>query len=599
MIFDTVNKIKSKLNQNEKNESINPTNNSYINNSFLKQLPMAVAVFDTNGNYLFVNDKYINNKSHKKIIIGKNDFYYFQLIDVDPDCAAKRNKYFNQALKEKRMIRFTEKLKIGNKKIKYFTRFFQPIIANDNITEIHFYGIDLTALMLAQKELKYLAYHDYLTSLKNRDAFYEYIDQLLIEKKQNNSMQDAILFCELENLGLVNDAYGHNIGDKLLKEASYRLRDVLNRSDLIFRIGGDEFAIILKNKKNELEIGRVAENVIKVCSDQYKINSHIIPNISVNIGIAVVLKDGKKRDTLLKHAEKAILNSKKSGKNTFQFYSKSITESSVKKLKIENYLQELVRENDFENQFDVLYQPIVEKKPEKDYRVIGAEALLRWNNPKIGWVMPDTFIPIAEESDLISNIGDWVLLKAATEFQVLQNKTDFPLTLSVNFSAKQMRSASASDKVEAIVSSVGIEPKSLQLELTETNYLDEHEDINNNIAAFRNFGVKLAIDDFGVGFASLSYLHKVPASTIKIDKSFIRYFSTRKEHRELVRSIIVLGENLEKDVIAEGVEQVEDLFLLDSQKCYKYQGFLFSKPLNISDFEKYLSKQTLLTTVFE
>jgi len=268
-------------------------------------------------------------------------------------------------------------------------------------------------------------------------------------------------------------------------------------------------------------------------------------------------------------------------------------------LRIENYLRDLVYANDFENQFGIMYQPIVEKNYQGGYNVIGAEALLRWNNPKMGWISPETFIPIAEETELIANIGDWVLYNAAMDYQKLKNNIENPFYMSVNFSAKQMRTKSAVKKIETILDTTGISPFNLQLELTETNYLDENVDVNENIKTLTNMGIKLAIDDFGVGFASLSYLHKVPAKTIKIDKSFIRYLSTSKEHKELVKSIIVLGENLHKEVIAEGVEQVEDLYLLDKQKCHKYQGFLFSKPLYFSDFERYMNKENLLTTIIK
>lgn len=569
---------------------------------YLEQLPMSAAVFDLKGNYKYVNDEYLIENKFKTDIIGKDDKFYFELIGIDLKCVDKRKDILKQVIKEKRTLRFTEKLQyINTKKSRYYKRYFQPIFSNNNGTlkEIHLYGSDLTAVILGQKELKYLAYHDKLTNLKNRESFNEQLDQIISEYHKDDENLTAILFCDLDNFKLVNDSHGHDVGDRLLKEVSSRLNNIIKKSDYVYRLGGDEFTLIMKNIKDELDAGRIAENLIKLLSAPYFIDEHKITYISISVGIVIFPQDGEEREILVKHADSAMYNAKKRGKNTFQFYSKSTTASSVKKLRIENYLRDLVYANDFESQFGILYQPIVEKNYKGGYSVIGAEALLRWNNPHMGWISPDTFIPIAEESQLIANIGDWVLYKAIMDYQNLKENVDSPFYISINFSAKQMREKTAVKKIETIMESSGISPFNLQLELTETNYLDEHSDVNHNIKALTDMGIRLAIDDFGVGFASLSYLHKVPAKTIKIDKSFIKYLSTSKEHKELVKSIIVLGENLNKEVIAEGVEQVEDLYLLDKQKCHKYQGFLFSKPLSVIDFERYMSKENLLTTIIK
>jgi len=598
MISNFIRKIKVYNKNSEPKESPYIFSSSKSKYSYLDQLPMEAAVFDLKGNYKYYNEKYIIKSLSQNDIIGNNDFYYFKQAGIAAECAQKRSDLFNQVIEEQKEVRFTEKLiNTQTNKTRYYKRYFQPIFVDNKMTEVHLYGNDLTAVILAQNELKYLAYHDKLTGLKNRDSFNEQVDQLLSEINGGNGHFSAILFIDLDNFKIVNDNFGHDIGDGVLRKVASRLKNLFDKSDFIYRLGSDDFAIIMRKAKSELEVGRNAENIIKMVSAPYYIQNIKIPYFSCSIGIAVIPKDGTKRDILCKHADSALHNAKKRGNNTFQFYSKSITESSVKKLRIENNLRTIVNADDFENHFEVLYQPIVEKTSNTEYKVIGAEALLRWNNTDLGIIKPEYFIPIAEDSDLISNIGDWVLFKAASDFYNLQKNWKDPLRISVNYSAKQLRSANAIDKVQTIIDAVGIDPHKVQLELTETNYLDEHPGISNNIAALGEMGIRLAIDDFGVGFASLSYLHKVPASTIKIDKSFIKYFSTRKEHRELVKSIIVLGENLDKEVIAEGIEQVEDLYLLATQNCYKYQGFLFSKPLNLNDFISYLSKENHLTTI--
>jgi EAL domain-containing protein (putative c-di-GMP-specific phosphodiesterase class I) len=268
-------------------------------------------------------------------------------------------------------------------------------------------------------------------------------------------------------------------------------------------------------------------------------------------------------------------------------------------LKIEKNLTNLVAKNEYDDQFNILYQPIVEKNPAGEYKIIGAEALLRWKSPELGFVKPETFIPVAEETNLISDIGEWIFYKTCNEYSDLMKRTAHSLFLSVNFSAKQLRSADVVKRLERILKATNFKAQSLQLELTETSYIDDHHEVLVNLQELEKLGVKLALDDFGVGFASLSYLHKVPASTIKIDKSFIRFLSTSSRHKELVKSIIMLGQNLNKEIVAEGVEQVEDLYLLDSQKCIKYQGFLFSEPITLAEFETLLKKENLLSTVIK
>jgi len=223
--------------------------------------------------------------------------------------------------------------------------------------------------------------------------------------------------------------------------------------------------------------------------------------------------------------------------------------------------------------------------------------LIRWENQELGFVKPDSFIPVAEEANLISDIGTWIFRKSLKEYRNINDNREYPLYISINFSARQLRSNESLKRLKVILEEEKFDPEYLQLELTETSYLHDDSAVLQNLKEIDKMGIQLALDDFGVGFASLSYLHKVPAQTIKIDRSFIRYLSTSLHHKELVRSIIMLGENLNKDVVAEGVEQVEDLYLLDAQRCYKYQGYLFSQPVTLEEFAKLTLKENLLTTL--
>jgi len=302
-------------------------------------------------------------------------------------------------------------------------------------------------------------------------------------------------------------------------------------------------------------------------------------------------KDGKEREVIIKNASNALINAKKLKNSNFQYFSDEVTKKSLKRLEMENKLRLLVNEKSFDKQFEILYQPVVEKMLSGDYRIIGCEALLRWHNPDLGSVSPNIFIPIAEETDLICPIGDWVLYRAINDFKTVMEKLEKQLYIAINLSAHQMKSPHLVKKIENIIKNTNIDPQDLHLELTETSFLDEELHVIKNIDAIEHLGIKIDIDDFGVGFASLKYLQKFPVSTIKIDRSFIQNLNYSNEHRRLVESIIILGKNLNKDIIAEGVENLEHLYLLYTQKCYKYQGYLFSKPITLNKFERLLNEE--------
>jgi EAL domain-containing protein (putative c-di-GMP-specific phosphodiesterase class I) len=277
-----------------------------------------------------------------------------------------------------------------------------------------------------------------------------------------------------------------------------------------------------------------------------------------------------------------------------------MNEAAANRTLIERNLKTLVEKQDYENQFKVVYQPIVARNGSSDdYNIVGSEALLRWHSPELGWISPDTFIPIAEESNLITNIGDWVFNKACYDYKSYSSKVDRDLYVSINLSAKQLKASNVVRRITNTLNYLHLDPQKIQLELTETSYLDDHSTVLNNIEKISELGLGLAIDDFGTGFASLSYLHRIPATAIKIDKSFIQYLNTSDYHKELVKSIIILGQNLKKDIIAEGVEQLDELHTLNEYKCNKFQGYLFSRPTELSDFEALLQKETILTTTIK
>ncbi|MBN2367006.1 MAG: bifunctional diguanylate cyclase/phosphodiesterase [Calditrichaeota bacterium] len=551
-------------------------------------MPIEVAIYDTDGKYVFVNERYLSDPEISDKIIGEDDLYLCSLMGIQKESLEKRRQHFGEAIETRKIIQFTEKLYFpARNQTLYYKRIFQPLFSSNNgeqITGLCLFGNSLTSVIQAQKELKYLVYHDKLTGLKNREAFLESLDQLIIESDRDTDV-NAILICDIDNFKMVNDSFGHRTADDCLKEISNRIHRALRKSDLIFRIGGDEFAIILKNLKQEYDASRIAEKVIQEVTQPFHFKDEKINFLTLTIGIVLTPKDGKDRETLIKKATSALKNAKKIHRNDFQFFSEDLTEKYQKRMEMENNLRFIIHKNSFEQQFKILYQPIVEKGNGGDYRIIGCEALLRWKNPDLGDVSPDIFIPIAEETDLICPLGDWVLTKALKDFKAMTQRIQKQLHISINFSAKQMQTPDIVRKLETVIKETNIDPTDLHLELTETSFLDEGMQVIQNINEIEKLGLKIAIDDFGVGFASLKYLQRFPVSIIKIDRSFIKNINMSNIHKKLVESIIILGKNMNKDIIAEGVENLEHLYVLYTQQCYKYQGYLFSKPVSIEDLE--------------
>jgi diguanylate cyclase (GGDEF)-like protein len=567
---------------------------------FYLNLPTEFAVFDLEGRYIFANSKYIPDDEKREEVIGKDDTDYFRLAGIRKECIEKRKEMFERVVEEKKIVRFTEKLIFPDlNKTLYYKRAFHPVFKSGNqktLTEIHMFGDNMTAVIHSQQELKYLAYHDKVTGLRNREAFYQELDQVIYEsERKTDEKYSAVLFCDLDNFKLVNDTLGHDIGDQILREVANRMKSSLRKSDFVFRLGGDEFTVLVKELNQEYEAGYIGEKLITNLALPYQIGEHKINYLTVSVGIVLFPKDGVDRELLVKRADTAMYNAKNNGKNNFRYFSETMTKQSLERLGLEKNLRSVVQEERFEDEFHVLYQPIIEKKRNGKFRIIGAEALLRWDNPELGSVSPHLFIPIAEKTDIIFHIGEWVLKKACEDLLSLNQKINRTIYASVNFSARQLKKPDIVNTLENIIADTNVDPKKLQLELTETAYLDKQVEVINRIKQLESMGLNIAIDDFGVGYASLVYLQKIPASTIKIDRSFITDMHTSEEHEAFVKAILTLGRNLNKEIIAEGVERMQHLDIRSMQKCYKYQGFLFSRPLPLQDLEDFIHYEDKIT----
>ncbi len=566
-----------------------------------KKIPMEIAVFDLQGNFIFLNDYYFTNGINGKEFLNRNEEYYFYRLQIDQGALNLRKKYFERAVKSGQLMRFTEKLYFPAKnRTFYYKRIYLPLFdsKNKHVIALVLFGNNLTHLVLSQKELKYLAYHDRLTGLRNREAFYEQLSQVVKEASRDKNMLSAILFVDLDNFKLINDSLGHDYGDFVLREAAKRMVKLLRKTDQVFRLGGDEFTILLRGLKRELDAGLVAEKIVKALSQPYKIKDELITSISPSIGISLVPRDGLSVEDLVKNADIAMYEVKKAGKGGYKFFARRMTEDSLKRLQIVNELKAVIEQQAFDEQFTMHYQPILASNGKvNNFKIIGVEALIRWNNPKLGQVPPSDFIPIAEESHLINEFNHWIIDRSLKDFNEISKFHNNGLYLSINVSPLGLKSEDFARGLQNALLKYHLNPKSIQLEITETSLMDEGPAISKNIAALVGMGVELAIDDFGTGYASLNYLQNIPAQTIKIDRSYISRIDSDTKNKDMIRAILAMGKSLNKNLVAEGVETPEHLEFLKQNDCRQFQGYLFSKPIDVDSLIDIFSKHNMEITL--
>ncbi|MCY9879053.1 EAL domain-containing protein [Vibrio natriegens] len=484
-------------------------------------------------------------------------------------------------------LRYSVEIEVAGRVWKLFFQARKSLIGNDIyfIPKIVFGVGILMSLMLfglfrfassnhkAQEHIRYLAFHDALTGLPNRTFMEERISDAVTSARRNGCYF-AILFLDLDRLKSVNDSLGHYFGDLLLNNVAHRLKSDLRESDTVARLGGDEFIIILNNIHDLDVVNIIASRINKYMNLPFYIAEHKV-TVSVSIGISVFPRDGEDTKDLIKYADIAMYHSKKMGRNRYHYFNLQMKEQEKNKLEVEEGLHEAL----INQQLEVFYQPKVDVNSNE---MVSVEALIRWNHPIKGLIGPVDFIPIAEETDLILDIGDWVLLEACRQckaFQKMQH-IDSNLKVSVNISAKQLDDESRllSSVVLALKES-GLKAEYLELEITETMLMQNFDKVIETIKKLKSIGVTFSLDDFGTGYSSLSYLRLFPVNTVKVDRSFISNVTTSRESAAIVSAIISLAHNLGLNVVAEGIETLEQLKYLQQNKCKTYQGYLYSKPL--------------------
>ncbi len=438
---------------------------------------------------------------------------------------------------------------------------------------------DITSRKRSEERIRFLAYYDPLTELPNRVLFEEHMSRALAAARRSGN-QLALLFLDLDRFKSINDSLGHLAGDLLLQSVARRLKKHIRESDTICRQGGDEFIIVLTGIENPESVIRVAENIVKEMAEPHHIaGQHLV--VSFSIGISLFPQDGSTSESLIRNADAAMYHAKDAGRNNFQFFSAEMNSEAFERLSMEGDLRQALRKGEFY----LKYQP---KMDLKSGNLIGMEVLLRWRHGEKGEIPPAKFIPIAEECGLISPIGDWVLETACRQCQRWRDSGSFSLPISVNISALQFRQQKISDTISRILEETGLDPKLLELELTESMVMQNAQETMVTLAELKKLGVALSIDDFGTGYSSLNYLRYFPLDRLKIDRSFVRHISTVEADAAITRTIISMGHSLNLKVIAEGVETSAQLEILKDQGCDEIQGFYYSEPLLPEEFERYL-----------
>jgi diguanylate cyclase (GGDEF)-like protein len=427
------------------------------------------------------------------------------------------------------------------------------------------------------EENRILAYYDSLTGLPNRSLFMEHLRQSL-RRAHRDEHRVAICLLDLDEFKQINDTLGHNAGDQLLKIVAQRLTERL-RSGTVARIGGDEFAFCLTDFSGVDSPARVAQGLLSEITRPYTLRDQEV-FITASVGIAIYPADGKELETVVKNADTAMYHAKRGGRSNYQFYTPSMNATAIQRLAMENALRKSIELD----QLRAFYQPVVDVQTRE---ILGAEALLRWVHPEFGMVSPSEFIPLAEESGLIIEIGEWVLREACTQARAWHDSGHQIFSMSVNVSGRQFKDGGFLDTVGRVLSDTGLSPQALTLELTESLLLDI-EAVTITLGRLRGLGVRIAIDDFGTGFSSLGYLKHFPLDALKIDQLFIRNLATDSDDSAIADAIITLAHSLKLQVVAEGVETEQQLAHLRQTSCDTAQGFLFSEPVPADGFEKLL-----------
>jgi diguanylate cyclase (GGDEF)-like protein/PAS domain S-box-containing protein len=451
------------------------------------------------------------------------------------------------------------------------------LIPNTNPVQTLVVNKDVTEQKNIEKRIEFMAHHDTITGLHNRLVLQERANKILVDARKTDK-QVAFLFIDLDGFKTINDSLGHIIGDIVLKTVAQRLQECIGANDILSRHGGDEFVMVIPDIKDDNYVRNIIDKILDKFKRKFEINNQIL-FITASVGVAMYPEHGKSFEHLLQNADVAMYKAKENGKNTYCFFTQQMKHNMVGLLQMQNDLKEAIRNKEF----ILHYQPQIDLSQNK---IVGAEALIRWQHPSMGMVPPMNFISVAESCGYIVEIGEWVIQEACRQ-GALWNKNGKDIVVAVNVSAIQFKRGNLIEVVKNAIKNSGLNPKYLELELTESILISDTENVLQTVKAIKELGVQLSIDDFGTGYSSLAYLKRFAVDKLKIDQSFVRDIVKDKEDAAIVKTIIQMAKSFNLKSIAEGVENEEVLNVLKEFGCDEVQGYHFAKPMVASDFRDY------------
>ncbi|MFO1445505.1 EAL domain-containing protein [Bacillus sp. Bva_UNVM-123] len=545
------------------------------------------SLFNMNSDFIFSTDLQgqftsVNPAFEKMFgyqneeLFGKSALHFIANEDLP-----KVRMHFLRALKGKEQY-YNSNIKLKSGETNLFQLKNIPIIINGECVGIYGIGRNISEQKKIEDKIMELAYYDHDTGLPNRMKFTEQLENMLVRAKKKKRML-AVLSIDMDRFKLINDSLGHYAGDSILKELAYRIEKILPSGSYIGRFGGDKFTVILSKDVNIDDVMKVSKSILQeIANPVFHEGQDLF--ITASIGVSSFPEDGLDEQTLLKNADIAANLSKNHGGNRVTFFSTDMNDKAMNRLELESYLRKALQKNEFY----LMYQPLIDLHTGE---IFGSEALIRWNHPKHGLVSPADFIPLAEETGLIEEIGNWVLRTACMQNKKWQLLGNEYLSVSVNVSAYQFQQTGFLHEVKQALRESNLSPQYLTLELTESTMLSNVDYSIKIMQALQKIGVKVSIDDFGTGYSSLSYLKDLPINTLKIDRSFINNLRVDTSDIAIVKAIITMGHGLDVKVLAEGVETKEQIELLKELNCHYAQGFYIHRPLLSTDFEKGLTKE--------
>jgi len=538
-----------------------------------------IYLLDQEGRFAFVNERVETLLGYKQEdVLGE----HFSKIIFDDDID-QANYTFNERRTGDRATRSTElrlRCKDGDN-LRYFESRSVPIelssigiysVDDKNQKEfIGTYGVarDITERKQAEELIKYQLYHDLLTNLPNRSLFRDRLNMAMAQSKRSGKKL-AILYLDMDRFKVINDSLGHFVGDELLQAVAQRLRNELREADTLARVGGDEFNLLIPEINDAKDARNLAEKILRITAKPFIIKEEEI-FVSFSIGISIYPTDGDSKDALIKNADIAMYKVKSAGKNGYAFYAEDMKGHFSQSLDIENGLRKAISTDElrlyYQPQYDIL-----------NGKMVGVEALVRWQHPQKGLILPNEFISVAEESGLIIPLGDWVLRKACSDIRRWLDEESISLSLSVNISVQQLEMEQFVAKTLKIIKRLNLPRNILELEITEHAIMQDMDKAIQTLTELSNKGIRIAIDDFGTGYSSLGYLQTLPINTLKMDRSFVQGIKSSGDN-SIINAIIAMAKGLNLDLIAEGVENQPQIDHLLSAGCCLAQGFYYSRPV--------------------